>query len=47
MRRQRWSDDDRRRFAERNFLRAWSIPKRRRPAPQPDEWEIEDEEDET
>jgi hypothetical protein len=34
----RWSDDDRRRFADGDILKAHTIPGKRRPEPDATEW---------
>ena len=42
MRSNRWSKEDRRRFADGNRLRASSIPGKRRPGPSADEWDLDE-----
>jgi hypothetical protein len=37
-----WTEGDRQRFRDRNILRALTVPGRRKPAPEPDEWECSD-----
>ena len=37
--RARWSDEDRQRFADRNVLKARTVPSKRAPEPEPDEWD--------
>jgi hypothetical protein len=36
-----WTRADRQRFADRNILRSWRIPKRRQPPPDPNEWDTD------
>ena len=40
----RWGNDDRQRFADRDRLRAQTIPSKRKPEPTVDEWAWEMEE---
>ena len=39
MPRPRWSDDDRRRYADRDILKARSVPSKRADGPSADEWD--------
>jgi len=36
---EKWSDEDRQRFADRNVLKARTVPSKRAPKPEPDEWD--------
>jgi hypothetical protein len=40
-----WTKADRQRFADRNILRSWRIPKRTKPAPDPTEWDTDPDDD--
>lgn len=41
----KWSDEDRRCFADRNFLKAQTVPSRRFDGPGADEWDWLDDEE--
>jgi len=34
-----WSDEDRQRFADRNVLKAKTVPAKKKPAPKKEEWD--------
>ena len=42
----RWNEEDRRRFRDRDVLRAQTVPAASKPAPEPDEWDFLSVEDE-
>jgi hypothetical protein len=39
MKKQRWTPEDRQRFADRDRLRASNVPPKTDPGPDPDEWD--------